>query len=52
MKKEYTKPTQQVVVLQYQQQLLLNASLTDTVTNLGTDDNIGISDTPGTGWGR
>lgn len=51
MKKEYTKPTQQVVVLQYQQQLLLNASLTDTVTNLETDD-IGISDTPGTGWGR
>ena len=52
MKKEYTKPTQQTVVLQFQQQLLLNTSITKTATNLSDDISISEKEAGEGFWGR
>ena len=53
MKREYMKPTIQVVHLQHQHQLLAG-SLTSTSTNLDKEDDFEIEDTPAGGgfWGR
>ena len=51
MKREYMKPTIQVVHLQHQHQLLAG-SLTSTSTNLDKEDDFKIDDTPQDIWGR
>ena len=51
MKKTYLKPTMQVVRLQHQHQLLAG-SLLNTGTNLDTEDDLVIDDTPNGIWGR
>ena len=53
MKREYMKPTIQVVHLQHQHQLLAG-SLTRTSTNLDKEDDFEIDDTPASDgfWGR
>ena len=49
MKKEYMKPTMQVVELRHMT-MLLQAS--QTSTNLDPEDEIEISSEPGSIWGR
>ena len=54
MKREYMKPTIQVVHLQHQHQLLAG-SLTSTSTNLGEGETLTIDDDTPAGdgfWGR
>ena len=46
MKKEYMKPEQRVVELQHRT-MLLSGSLNSVGSNLDTEDEIGISDEPG-----
>jgi len=48
-KKEYIKPEQRVVLLQHRT-MLLQAS--QTSTNLDPEEDIDISDTPGSIWSR
>ena len=54
MKREYMKPTIQVVHLQHQHQLLTGSPLDSVDTGLGEEENFEIEDTPaGDGfWGR
>ena len=50
-RKDYMKPTMRVVMLQHRHQILAG-SIQSTSTNLSSEDDIVISDTPGSGWGR
>lgn len=54
MKREYMKPTMEVVELQHQHQLLAGSITGVQTTGLGDDDGFTIEDTPaGDGfWGR
>ena len=52
MKREYMKPTMKVVELQHQHQLLAGSITGVQTTGLGEEDDIDISDTPGSIWGR
>ena len=54
MKREYMKPTIQVVHLQHQHQLLTGSPLDSVDINLDKEDDFEIDDTPaGNGfWGR
>jgi len=49
MKKEYMKPEQRVVELQHKTHLL---QASQASTNLAPEDDLDITDTPGTTWGR
>ena len=51
IKKEYQKPTMKVVLLQHRT-MILAGSLTGASTNMTDDDDIDISGTPGSTWGR
>ena len=50
-KKEYMKPEQRIVELRHRT-MILAGSLTDANTNMTDDDDIDISGTPGSTWGR
>ena len=55
MKKKYMKPEQRVVVLQHRTMILAGSGGLRSVQNTGfddPDDELGITDTPGTTWGR
>jgi hypothetical protein len=55
IKKEYQKPTMKVVQLQQRTMILAGSGGLRSVHNTGfddTEDEFGISDTPGTTWGR
>ena len=54
MKKEYMKPMMNVVQLQHRTMILAGSGLR-SVNNKGfanPDDELGISDTPSSDWGR
>ena len=51
-RKDYQKPTMRVVKLQHRTCMLAGSPLTSTSTNLDEEDDIDISDTPGSIWGR
>ena len=54
IKKEYMKPTMKVVQLQHRTMILAGSGLR-SVQNTGfddTEDELGISDTPSSSWGR
>ena len=52
MKKTYIKPNLCVMLLQHRTCMLTGSPLTSTSTNLDKEDDIDISDTPGSIWGR
>ena len=51
-RKDYQKPTMRVVKLQHRTYMLTGSPLTSTSTNLDEEDDIDISGTPGSIWGR
>jgi len=51
-RKDYQIPTMRVVKLQHRTCMLTGSPLTSTSTNLDEEDDIDISDTPGSIWGR
>ena len=50
--KDFQKPTIRVVKLLHRICMLTGSPLTSTSTNLDEEDDIDISDTPGSIWGR
>ena len=53
MKKEYMKPEQRVVVLRHRTMLLSGSGPVGfTSTNLSSEDDFEIEDTPNSDWGR
>lgn len=55
MRHTYMKPSAEVVTLRFSEQLLAGSTLVSpksTTTNLDTEDNIGIEDSPKSDWGR